>query len=253
MKSDKMLNEKTAEYENEIFQLDVKRISNLLIFLAIGGISFATGHFLHLLGNFQTAFTLFGSYFPALGIHLFRHHGNAKEEAKKRVHHLEKIKREGIKKNDTYEKKRFEKIEELEEQQEKCITPINVEILFAILGSIAWIGGAVTSALFPAAMWVSLAGILTCVISSICANRDEKKFAQLQTRIDNLTDDLFFGPMYGYNPDKKKTNQKTISASFEKENVKAMVNPEYEKEVQEYIEGLGREREEVIPNQKVKK
>ena len=57
---------------------------------------------------------------------------------------------------------------------------------------------------------------------------------QYQTRVENLKNDLVYGPIYGHSKKKKEKVDEVVSS-----NSKAIVNPKYLDEVEQYVNQLG--------------
>ena len=250
-----MIDEKIADYENESFDLDANCILAVIMGTVVGAACIGLGALIRpIFPELLLPASMFGAYFPIAGTLSCIRNANLRKENDKRVRHLEKIKREGIKKNDRYDQKRYQKIQELDELKDDLDNPLAWTSAVKTGGTTGWIIGSLASVLVPEAMWLTLLGLVSYTIAGIRSNKDQKSKDQYQTRINNLSEDLFFGPGYGYDPDKQSSRKiKTSMKTSGKDLAKAIANPEYSDDVDDYVERLGDTETIVIPNQKVKK
>ena len=189
---------------------------------------------------------LFGSAFPIYGIYHTISQSNLLRREKKKLKHLHKVKEEGIPLSDSLDNKRALRIHELEEEKSSRISNLVDEVIGGISASF-WLVGLLASLVSTTAVYATIAALGVGLFSAIKGGIDENKIQKLQTRIDNLQEDLALESVFGY-PLKSSPQKKAFKSK------KPVIDESYSKEVADYIEKMC--HEETVydkPKQKMKK
>jgi hypothetical protein len=156
------------------------------------------------------------------------------------IRHLNNIKKQGIKTGNDRNVKRLERIDDLENQQNDVQKRENINMIPMYMGGAVWIGAAFGSLINSTMPMVSLAGALVTTCSLIKSSLGEKEYLELQSRIDNLRNDIELVPVYGIdNDDKKKSNIKSLNSNSKSyTSTKALASTEDELIVDRYLKSL---------------
>ena len=249
---DSLINDKIYEYEDEVDRLGRKRVWSIVLGLLVGAGAYTAGLLLNpILSSLTIPMMLLGTMGPLAGVYSSETANDLREEYKKRATHLKKMKANGVAKNDAIDQKKEAKLQELNEEQKDVNSSIDADSLIGTVAGVMWLIGAGASAIFQPAMWASIAGLL--IFSGACmeSEKDEKAFEKLQTRIDNLENDLIYGLPYSYDPEKSHESVQSVKDAKKNKKVKTR-NPSYEKQVEEYVENMDKRDEKEVAYQKIK-
>lgn len=232
------INEKIKETNYDISDLRLKKVLSMISVLGLGACAIAgTNLIAATFSELALPFALFSSFFPTAFLDHYFCKSNVKKALEKKVDHLSKIKKEGISKSEALDKKRTNQIIHLEEKQEYLKGPIDLASVIGTIGGLAWVLGAAATLFNPIAAWVSYAGMLGFCGGCIAEHNCMKKFYEYQTRIENLKDDLIYGPVYGHKTESKVKPSK-LQENEQKGKRKSIDNSHYSDEIEQYVEQL---------------
>lgn len=110
--------------------------------------------------------------------------------------HLNKVETEGIKKSDRLDEKRYNKIEQLSDCIKKSKKKVIIEKIVEVLLAIGVTFTAMSSIFFKNHLLISLASLAGLIGTMIKKTLDEKELYELETRCENLENDLYLGDYF---------------------------------------------------------
>lgn len=235
MDDNKMLDDEIHELHTKISELKWKKSVSMIGTITSSIISIlGTALFYAVVREFTLPFVAFSSFFPMLSFYSYKVKGELKKANEKKLKHLQKIKQDGLVRDDDLDKTRVSQLEKLEKKQKVSNRKVHLAAFTGLLNGLGGFLACGATFVKPSMVYLSLLGMLGFGISSIVENKNFKKMLQYQTRVDNLKNDLVYGPIYGH-PKKKKEKVDEVVSS----NSKAIVNPNYLDEVEQYVNHLG--------------
>ena len=241
------------DYEEEVSQLGERKFWSIALGLGFGAAAYTAAMLLNPTIPALTApLFITGTLGPILGVHNYDNNKIEQKEVENRISHLENIKQTGIPTNKSLDQKKIHKISDLTEERNKEIGNIDAGNLISVVsGILALIAAGVTAFVAPM-VWGAVAALIILIASCISTEDDRKRLENLQTRINNLSSDLLYGPAYGYDPEEtvEKMDVKTYDHATAKVKTKAS---QYDESINQYLEGLQNSHDEVLPHQKTKK
>ncbi len=253
MKKEEILQNRKEDYIYSIHSLREKMVFEFLLGAFLTSVFVIPGMLTKAwLAELSTCLFLMGTAVPSFTISdLFLKHKMIQAE-KKKCNHLDSVSKHGIKKNRFYEKKRVEKITELE-QSLNYGNGLFYGSAFGIVGSLlGMLAGGVATLLYYPGYLVTLASIGSFGVFSALYHNECQKRLDKHVTIDGLYDDLFLGPFYGYNPSKNKGEVSFTPSKVEgmgKEKTKS----HYDEVINAYVDGLAEYKENSNRYQKIKK
>lgn len=224
------------KYEKQISNSKSKKFWSIVGGL-LGTTAVYTGAFL-LKGIAPGAFIpllLAGTGIPIAAVQDYEVGKLEKKEAEDCLAHLEEIQENGVVKSDALDQARVVKAEQLkaqaEEEADKARRTRNIGIT---AGSIFWIGGIIAGLYFQPAFLASLAGLIGMGSATDTALEHDENAMKLATRFENIKNDLLLGSKY------RRTATKPAVVEKDLKDAKAAPNPTYEKQIDAYVEGLGK-------------
>lgn len=171
--------------------------------LAIGAVTFPTALLANIIVEMKTIGILLDALIvPVTGFYAADKISDIKE-INKRLTHLEGIKKNGIKSNREYDKKRLERIDELEDEEGNKYRKLLVLITFSIIAAIASFitgCGSLLKVAYPIIPYISAASTLGLTGLLIKTAKCQNEMKSLETRIANLKESIELGSVNGYNP-----------------------------------------------------
>ena len=174
-----------------------------------------------------------------------------KKAAEKKLDHLDRVHKQGIAKSDALDQARVKKIEELEKAIGKEDADMDANSWITAAGAAVWIVCTAAGAVFQPALFGSLAGLMFMGASTDDILEHEAKKSELETRVENIKNDLVLEHTYGY-PAKGTSTRVATKDVATNAKAKAIPNPSYEAQVDAYIKGLESSKEIEKPFEKVK-
>lgn len=167
--------------------------------------------------------------------------------------HLKKIEANGIKTSKELDRKRLERIKNLEQEQDLLNEQGKTTGTLGALAALTTIGGSLGIMINP------LVGGIVSAVSLISANSlfnkdllDEKTYNKLETRICNLRNDIELGSVYGYNTTSKHQNLSRKKEQTHSPDKTKVISEALEKQVDSYIESLTKQNNDTRGKTKVK-
>lgn len=177
-----------------------------------------------------------------------------KNQMKDQIKHLKNIRAKGIKSGRSLGVKRIERITELEEEQQILQKKENWNTVLLVLGGAIWVGCSLATIINSYMPYVALLGAAITTISIEKSIKGDKEYSKLQTRINNLRNDLELEPIYGIENKTTTKNESTkTKETTDKSKTQALVDTSTEELVDKYIESLENTEVAEKPLQKTKK
>lgn len=252
MNNAEILNNRKQEIIEDSDRIKGKMIRNIAIaYLTVGALIVPAILLKEIFYNLTFPLISFATVIPTLSIYDIVVKYEELKQNGKEIKHLENISKQGIKKTDELDRKRLEKIEDLKDEQAEHISKDKLAARLSAIPILGWFGASCATIFSFNAMYVALGAV--GLMSLLCAKsaHEEKELIRLESRINNLENDLLLEPIYGYTPEPEKTvikvkSQETPSAK-EKENDKKA------EAVDQYVESLTEttRKEQEKPKEKV--
>lgn len=246
MKENRIIQNKMEENEYEINSNTWKRLAGIVGTVVLTGASFTAAAALHaFVPELTIPLVLFGAMFPIAGACYTKCKEEQKNSAIKQNEHLKKISNNGIIRDDTTDQKRSILISSLEEKQSELFEKMTNKSIVAGLGITTWLIGSAISLVATPAILATIGGLIVSTAAMNGLAKNEKEYFDYETRVENLKNDLFLGPLY-------KVNRPNYSTSTSASKPNPATNQIYNKAVDEYVERLGSNRGTTISKQKTK-
>lgn len=224
------------DLKETIKKLKSKKVWTMIVGLLGTTAIFTAGFFLKgIYPNLFVPLMLTGAGIPIFTVLDSEEAGHKALELEQRVDHIEENDRMGVARNDRIEKKKVAKANKLENEYEEVRKRMSKRNISFALTALVWIAGTVGSIVYPPAMWAAIAGLLSLSATSGCEIIDDSKIHELSAQIENIKTDLLMGPTHGYDPEYSVDGEIQIAKEEELTNGKAIANPEYEKEIDQYL------------------